>query len=119
MIPQSCCQPRPHDEPGRTSRRARRGPACYTTRGDTIAPQLLPLGTVLAQLEQLTPCCGSQLAKLGEDLRRLRDIGRRAGFTHAELSWIREVNVPMGRVIEGVGAVAYKRLRIYDKPIGG
>ena len=35
MIPKSCCQPRPHDHPGRTSRRARR-PACYPTRGDTI-----------------------------------------------------------------------------------
>lgn len=52
-------------------------------------------------------------------LQRLRDNGRRAGFTHAELSWILEDNVPMRRVIEGIGGVAYKRLRVYDKAIGG
>jgi GNAT superfamily N-acetyltransferase len=51
-------------------------------------------------------------------LQRLRDNGRRAGFTHAELSWILEDNVPMRRIIEGIGGVAYKRLRVYEKAIG-
>lgn len=51
-------------------------------------------------------------------LQRLRDNGRRAGFTHAELSWILEDNVPMRRIIEGIGGVAYKRFRVYEKVIG-
>jgi hypothetical protein len=52
-------------------------------------------------------------------LQRLRDNGRQAGFTHAELSWILEDNVPMRRIIEGIGGIAYKRFRVYEKPIGG
>jgi hypothetical protein len=52
-------------------------------------------------------------------LQRLRDNGRRAGFTHAELSWILEDNVPMRRIIEGIGGVAYKRFRVYEKPLAG
>jgi hypothetical protein len=34
-----------------------------------------------------------------------------------ELSWILEDNRPMRRIIEALGAVAYKTYRIYDKPL--
>ena len=38
--------------------------------------------------------------------------------THqAELSWILEDNMPMRRMIEGLGAVPYKTYRIYEKAI--
>jgi hypothetical protein len=34
-----------------------------------------------------------------------------------ELSWILEDNRPMRRIIEALGAVAYKTYRIYEKPL--
>ncbi|HYP62617.1 MAG TPA: dATP pyrophosphohydrolase [Acidocella sp.] len=39
------------------------------------------------------------------------------GFTHIELSWILEDNLPMRRMNESLGAKAYKTYRIYDKAI--
>lgn len=39
------------------------------------------------------------------------------GFTRLELSWILEDNMPMRRISESVGAVAYKTYRIYGKPL--
>ncbi|MGH8150015.1 MAG: dATP pyrophosphohydrolase [Steroidobacteraceae bacterium] len=39
------------------------------------------------------------------------------GYTHFELSWILEDNLPMRRIIESLGAVAYKTYRIYGKPL--
>ncbi len=41
----------------------------------------------------------------------------RYGCTHIELSWILEDNLPMRRIIEGFGAVAYKTYRVYGKPL--
>ena len=39
------------------------------------------------------------------------------GYTHVELSWILEDNRPMRRIIESLGAVAYKTYRIYGKSL--
>jgi hypothetical protein len=39
------------------------------------------------------------------------------GFTHIELSWILEDNIPMRRINESLGGVAYKTYRIYGKPL--
>jgi len=39
------------------------------------------------------------------------------GYTHVELSWILEDNRPMRRIIESLGAIAYKTYRIYGKPL--
>jgi hypothetical protein len=39
------------------------------------------------------------------------------GFTHIELSWILEDNMPMRRINESLGSVAYKTYRIYEKPL--
>ncbi len=41
----------------------------------------------------------------------------RYGCTHIELSWILEDNLPMRRIIEGFGAIAYKTYRIYGKSL--
>ena len=41
----------------------------------------------------------------------------RRGFERAELSWILEDNLPMRRVIEGIGGRAYKTYRVYEKPL--
>jgi len=39
------------------------------------------------------------------------------GFTHIELSWILEDNMPMRHINESIDSVAYKTYRIYDKPL--
>ena len=39
------------------------------------------------------------------------------GFTHVELSWILEDNMPMRHINERLGAIAYKTYRIYEKPL--
>jgi hypothetical protein len=39
------------------------------------------------------------------------------GFTHIELSWILEDNMPMRRINERLGGVAYKTYRIYEKQL--
>lgn len=39
------------------------------------------------------------------------------GFTHIELSWILEDNMPMRRINESLGGTAYKTYRIYEKPL--
>lgn len=40
------------------------------------------------------------------------------GLERVELSWILEDNMPMRRVIEGIGAKVYKTYRLYEKPLG-
>lgn len=45
------------------------------------------------------------------------DNAARRGFLGGELSWILEDNMPIRRVIEGIGAEVYKTYRIYQKPI--
>jgi hypothetical protein len=47
----------------------------------------------------------------------VRKAGVPLGYTHVELSWILEDNLPMRRIIESLGAVAYKTYRIYGKPL--
>jgi hypothetical protein len=39
------------------------------------------------------------------------------GYNHAELSWILENNMPMRRIIEGIGAHPYKTYRVYEKAL--
>ena len=51
-------------------------------------------------------------------LQALRDSGTKAGYRHAELSWILEDNAAMRNVIEGIGGRAYKTYRIYEKALG-
>src|SRR5919108_474427 len=48
---------------------------------------------------------------------RLKDPFLARGLEQVELSWILEDNVPMRRVLEGVGAKVYKTYRIYEKAI--
>ena len=43
--------------------------------------------------------------------------GTKNGYTWAELSWILEDNVLMNRALEMIGAVPYKRYRLYEKKI--
>jgi hypothetical protein len=47
----------------------------------------------------------------------VRKEALRMGFTHIELSWILEDNMPMRRINESLGSVAYKTYRIYEKPL--
>lgn len=47
----------------------------------------------------------------------VRNTHKARGTHHAELSWILEDNMPMRRMIEMIGGVAYKTYRIYQKPI--
>src|SRR5689334_1959476 len=48
---------------------------------------------------------------------RLKDPFLARGLTQVELSWILEDNLPMRRVLEGIGAKIYKTYRIYQKAI--
>ncbi len=45
------------------------------------------------------------------------EMGRNAGFTHVEMSWILENNKSMIRIIEQAQGKAYKTYRIYEKSI--
>ena len=58
---------------------------------------------------------GSTLA-LGV-LARVREGHLKRGTTQAELSWILEDNLPMRRMIEALGGVAYKTYRIYERAL--
>lgn len=48
---------------------------------------------------------------------RLKQPFLKRGLERIELSWILEDNLPMRRVIEGIGAEAYKTYRLYEKPL--
>jgi hypothetical protein len=50
-------------------------------------------------------------------INEVRKEALRMGFTHIELSWILEDNMPMRRINESLGSVAYKTYRIYEKPL--
>src|SRR5260221_126903 len=39
------------------------------------------------------------------------------GFTHVELSWILEDNMPTRHINESLGGIAYKTYRIYEKSL--
>ncbi|MGD1031467.1 MAG: N-acetyltransferase [Opitutaceae bacterium] len=43
--------------------------------------------------------------------------GAKAGFTHAEASWILEDNVMMRRLLETFGATVYKTYRLYERAV--
>jgi hypothetical protein len=47
----------------------------------------------------------------------MRTGARARGFKQVELSWILEDNKPMRRIIESLGAVAYKTYRVYEKQL--
>jgi hypothetical protein len=47
----------------------------------------------------------------------VRRSGLEKGFTHIELSWILEDNLPMRRMNESLGATAYKTYRVYQMPL--
>jgi hypothetical protein len=48
---------------------------------------------------------------------RLKDPFFARGLEQVELSWILDDNVPMRRVLEGIGAKVYKTYRVYEKAI--
>jgi hypothetical protein len=58
---------------------------------------------------------GSALA-LGV-IARVRQAHVSRGTTRAELSWILEDNLPMRRMIEAMGGVAYKTYRVYEREL--
>lgn len=47
----------------------------------------------------------------------MRNEARKLGYERAELSWILEDNIPMRRINEGLGGVAYKTYRVYRKAL--
>ncbi len=47
----------------------------------------------------------------------MRTEGLKRGFQRAELSWILEDNLPMRRINESLGGVAYKTYRVYRKAL--
>jgi hypothetical protein len=47
----------------------------------------------------------------------VRGYGIRRGVQEVELSWILEDNMPMRNILTMVGAVPYKRYRIYEKAL--
>lgn len=47
----------------------------------------------------------------------MRTRARERGFKQVELSWILEDNMPMRRIIEALGSVAYKTYRVYEKQL--
>lgn len=58
---------------------------------------------------------GSALALAVIDRVRASHLQR--GTREAELSWILEDNLPMRRMIEALGGVAYKTYRVYERPL--
>ena len=58
---------------------------------------------------------GSLLPYLMIDM--VRREGLQMGFTHIELSWILEDNMPMRRMIESLDAKAYKTYRVYETAV--
>lgn len=56
---------------------------------------------------------GSLLPYLMIDM--VRREGLKLGYTHIELSWILEDNMPMRRIIEGLDAKLYKTYRLFEK----
>ena len=48
---------------------------------------------------------------------RLKEPFLARGLEQVELSWILEDNMPMRRVLEGIGAKVYKTHRVYEKAL--
>jgi hypothetical protein len=49
---------------------------------------------------------------------RLRERFLERGMERLEMSWILEDNMPMRRVLEGLGGKVYKKHRVYEKALG-
>ncbi len=49
--------------------------------------------------------------------RRIFDVGRSKGITHAEFSWVLEDNEAMRRPLDRIGSDVYKRWAVYEKGI--
>ena len=58
---------------------------------------------------------GAALALSVIDATRAFQVAR--GFKHGELSWVLDQNVRMKHILQMLGARAYKRYRIYEKPL--
>ena len=58
-----------------------------------------------------------RIALLGHSLGAVLAFEIARGLEQVELSWILEDNMPMRRVLEGVGAKVYKTYRVYEKAI--
>ena len=50
-------------------------------------------------------------------INMVRHEGLKMGYTHIELSWILEDNMPMRRIIEGLDAKLYKSYRLFEKAL--
>jgi hypothetical protein len=48
---------------------------------------------------------------------KVRTEAIKMGYKQVELSWILEDNLPMRRINESLGGIAYKTYRIYDRPL--
>lgn len=59
---------------------------------------------------------GATLLPLMFERLRIRFLER--GMDRLEMSWILEDNMPMRRVLEGLGGKAYKKHRVYEKALG-
>ena len=85
----------------------------YRLKFNTVRSGRIPLmgirrkhhGTVL----------GATLLPLMFERLRVRFLER--GMNSLEMSWILEDNMPMRRVLEGLGGKAYKRHRVYEKAL--
>jgi hypothetical protein len=47
----------------------------------------------------------------------VRTEAAKMGYKQVELSWILEDNMPMRRMNESLGGIAYKTYRIYDRAL--
>lgn len=79
------------------------------------APQAvrMPLMGVRRQFQSSPIGSALALAVIAE----VRDYHLARGTTRAELSWVLEDNLAMRRIIEGLGATAYKTYRIYERKL--
>ena len=50
-------------------------------------------------------------------IKTVRDGQRHLGVERGELSWILEDNLPMRRMIEQMGGIAYKTYRLYEQAL--
>lgn len=78
------------------------------------------INRIMTGLRVLTMGVVHKYQKLGLDAIFFVDIynaGQRRGYHWAELSWILESNAMMVKAAENMGAVPYKKYRVYEKPL--
>ena len=76
-----------------------------------------------ARIPLMGVCRSYQKSRLGAALalmliRAVQESGLRRGIQKGELSWILEDNMGMRNMLAAIGAVVYKRYRIYTKELG-